>query len=224
MLWKCTDRIEDSLSKVNGVYFSFPDFRNFLLNPRHFSDGKARYNILFHTMISNVLRGVSLKTFPNPLTPDEEKYYFQKYTEGDLEAKHILIERNLRLVAHIVRKYQNLGEEMEDLISIGTIGLIKAVISFDPEKGNRLAAYASRCVEKATPSLRLHFAKKRKKTHLFQHGKFIDNSENNFAFFIRNNMADLYIRFSMSMTLLSRFPHGFLLLKNICLSILLPIV
>ena len=102
MLWKCTDRIEDSLSKVNGVYFSFPDFRNFLLNPRHFSDGKARYNILFHTMISNVLRGVSLKTFPNPLTPDEEKYYFQKYTEGDLEAKHILIERNLRLVAHIV--------------------------------------------------------------------------------------------------------------------------
>ena len=88
-----------------------------------------------------------MKTFPNPLTPDEEKYYFQKYTEGDLEAKHILIERNLRLVAHIVRKYQNLGEEMEDLISIGTIGLIKAVISFDPEKGNRLAAYASRCVE-----------------------------------------------------------------------------
>ena len=66
-----------------------------------------------------------MKTFPNPLTPDEEKYYFQKYTEGDLEAKHILIERNLRLVAHIVRKYQNLGEEMEDLISIGTIGLIK---------------------------------------------------------------------------------------------------
>ena len=95
-----------------------------------------------------MLRGVSLKTFPNPLTPDEEKYYFQKYTEGDLEAKHILIERNLRLVAHIVRKYQNLGEEMEDLISIGTIGLIKAVISFDPEKGNRLAAYASRCVER----------------------------------------------------------------------------
>lgn len=90
-----------------------------------------------------------MKTFPNPLTPDEEKYYFQKYTEGDLEAKHILIERNLRLVAHIVRKYQNLGEEMEDLISIGTIGLIKAVISFDPEKGNRLAAYASRCVENA---------------------------------------------------------------------------
>ena len=62
-----------------------------------------------------------MKTFPNPLTPDEEKYYFQKYTEGDLEAKHILIERNLRLVAHIVRKYQNLGEEMEDLIANGVL-------------------------------------------------------------------------------------------------------
>ena len=88
-----------------------------------------------------------MKAFPNPLTPSEEQYYIQKYTEGDLDAKHILIERNLRLVAHIVRKYQNLGEEPEDLISIGTIGLIKAVITFDPQKGNRLAAYASRCVE-----------------------------------------------------------------------------
>jgi len=88
-----------------------------------------------------------LKAFPNPLTPSEEQYYIQKYTEGDLDAKHILIERNLRLVAHIIRKYQNLGEDPEDLISIGTIGLIKAVITFDPQKGNRLAAYASRCVE-----------------------------------------------------------------------------
>lgn len=88
-----------------------------------------------------------MKAFPNPLTPAEEKKYIQRYTEGDLEAKHILIERNLRLVAHVIRKYQNASEDPEDLISIGTIGLIKAVITFDPEKGNRLAAYASRCVE-----------------------------------------------------------------------------
>lgn len=88
-----------------------------------------------------------MKSFPNPLTPSEEKYYIQKYTEGDLEAKHILIERNLRLVAHVVKKYQNLEEDPEDLISIGTIGLIKAVVTFNPDKGNRLAAYASRCVE-----------------------------------------------------------------------------
>ena len=88
-----------------------------------------------------------MQSFPNPLTPSEEKYYIQKYTEGDLEAKHILIERNLRLVAHVIKKYQNLEEEPEDLISIGTIGLIKAVVTFNPDKGNRLAAYASRCIE-----------------------------------------------------------------------------
>ena len=90
-----------------------------------------------------------MKSFPNPLTPSEEKYYIQKYTEGDLEAKHILIERNLRLVAHVLKKYQNLEEDSEDLLSIGTIGLIKAVVTFNPDKGNRLAAYASRCIENA---------------------------------------------------------------------------
>lgn len=99
-----------------------------------------------------------MKSFPAPLSPSEEKYYIQKYTEGDLEAKHILIEHNLRLVAHVIKKYQNLEEDPEDLISIGTIGLIKAVVTFNPDKGNRLAAYASRCVEKATPSVWLHFA------------------------------------------------------------------
>lgn len=88
-----------------------------------------------------------MKSFPTPLTPLEEKYYIQKYTEGDLEAKHILIERNLRLVAHIAKKYQQSEEEQEDLLSIGTIGLIKAVMTFNAEKGNRLAAYASKCID-----------------------------------------------------------------------------
>ncbi len=88
-----------------------------------------------------------MKSFPQPLTAAEEKYYMQKYTEGDLEAKHILIERNLRLVAHIVKKYQPPSEEMEDLLSIGTIGLMKAVVTFDPDKSARLATYASRCIE-----------------------------------------------------------------------------
>jgi RNA polymerase sporulation-specific sigma factor len=88
-----------------------------------------------------------LKSFPQPLTTAEEKYYMQKYTEGDLEAKHILIERNLRLVAHIVKKYQPPPEEMEDLLSIGTIGLMKAVVTFDPDKSARLASYAARCIE-----------------------------------------------------------------------------
>lgn len=88
-----------------------------------------------------------MKSFPQPLTAAEEKYYMQKYTEGDLEAKHILIERNLRLVAHIVKKYQPPLEEMEDLLSIGTIGLMKAVVTFDPDKSARLASYAARCIE-----------------------------------------------------------------------------
>lgn len=88
-----------------------------------------------------------MKSFPQPLTSAEERYYMQKYTEGDLEAKHILIERNLRLVAHIVKKYQSYEDDTEDLLSIGTIGLIKAVVTFDPDKCVRLGTYAARCIE-----------------------------------------------------------------------------
>lgn len=88
-----------------------------------------------------------LKSFPHPLNASEERYYLQKYTEGDLEAKHILIERNLRLVAHIVKKYQSFEDDMEDLLSIGTIGLIKAVVTFNPDKSVRLGTYAARCIE-----------------------------------------------------------------------------
>ena len=100
-----------------------------------------------------------LKSFPQPLTAAEERYYLQRYTEGDLEAKHILIERNLRLVAHVLKKYQNLEEDSEDLLSIGTIGLIKAVVTFNPDKGNRLAAYASRCIEN---EILMHLRSKKK--------------------------------------------------------------
>lgn len=88
-----------------------------------------------------------MKTFQKPLSADEEKFYLQKYLEGDAGAKDILVERNLRLVAHIIKKYQGLDEDPEDLISIGVIGLIKAVSTFNPSKNNRLAAYASKCVE-----------------------------------------------------------------------------
>ena len=88
-----------------------------------------------------------MKTFPPSLSAEEEQYYLQKYLEGDLEAKHILVERNLRLVAHVMKKYQHLEENQEDLISIGTIGLIKAIITFNPDKNNRLGTYAARCIE-----------------------------------------------------------------------------
>ena len=99
-----------------------------------------------------------MKTFPPPLSAEEEQYYVQKYIEGDLEAKHVLIERNLRLVAHVLKKYGQLEDDMEDLISIGTIGLIKAIVTFNPEKNNRLGTYAARCVENAILSqMRLWF-------------------------------------------------------------------
>jgi len=86
-------------------------------------------------------------SFPQPLSPEEEQMYLQRYAEGDEEAKNILIERNLRLVAHVVKKYSNTGKDTDDLISIGTIGLIKAITTFNAEKGTRLATYAARCIE-----------------------------------------------------------------------------
>lgn len=88
-----------------------------------------------------------MKTFLKPLTSEEESYYLQEYKQGNLEAKNILIERNLRLVAHIVKKYQGAPEEMDDLISIGTIGLIKAIHTFDVQKASRLSTYAARCID-----------------------------------------------------------------------------
>lgn len=88
-----------------------------------------------------------MKTFQKPLTSEEERDYLQRYKNNDSEAKNILVEHNLRLVAHIVKKYQGLDEDLDDLISIGTIGLIKAISTFDADKGNRLATYAARCIE-----------------------------------------------------------------------------
>lgn len=88
-----------------------------------------------------------MKAFKQPLSPDEERYYIERFRVGDEEAKNMLIERNMRLVAHVVKKYQYAGEDLEDLISIGTIGLIKAVMTFDFSKGSRLATYAARCID-----------------------------------------------------------------------------
>lgn len=90
---------------------------------------------------------VGSSTFPPPLTPLEEAKYLAELTQGSAEAKDVLIERNLRLVAHIVKKFDNTGEDSDDLISIGTIGLIKAINTFDVSKKIRLATYAARCVE-----------------------------------------------------------------------------
>lgn len=85
--------------------------------------------------------------FPEPLTPEEESIYLEKYKNGDEESRNILIERNLRLVAHMSKKYNLSNVDQEDLISIGTIGLIKGINSFKPDKGVRLATYAARCID-----------------------------------------------------------------------------
>lgn len=85
--------------------------------------------------------------FPEPLTAEEEKIYLEQLKSGDEEARNILIERNLRLVAHVVKKYANIKVEQDDLISIGTIGLIKGINSFNVEKGSKLSTYVSRCID-----------------------------------------------------------------------------
>lgn len=90
-----------------------------------------------------------MKTLPPPLSPEEEQYYLTRYEKNPEETRTILIERNLRLVTHIVKKYQNSGEDMDDLISIGTIGLIKAIYTFDAKKASKLGTYAAKCIENA---------------------------------------------------------------------------
>lgn len=105
-------------------------------------------------MLSALFYSLQLSTgsFPKPLTAEEERHYLELAAAGDLEARNVLIERNLRLVSHIMKKYYSQTSDQEDLISIGTIGLIKGITTFDPSKGARLATYAARCVENATLS------------------------------------------------------------------------
>ena len=96
----------------------------------------------------------SLHLAENPHSAKEEETYLRRWAEGDLEARNLLVEHNLRLVAHIIKKYYTQSDHQDDLISIGTIGLIKAVNTFRPDKGIRLATYASRCIENAILSQR----------------------------------------------------------------------
>ena len=108
-----------------------------------------------YTILSEVLGSIvfqlgyvtNANSFPQPLSPEEEQKYIAAYKEGSEDARNILIERNLRLVAHIVKKYSTFSSDIDDLISIGTIGLIKAISTFDQSKGTRLATYAARCIE-----------------------------------------------------------------------------
>ena len=114
-----------------------------------------------YLMLGTLLCSLQLSTgsFPKPLTEEEETHYLTLARQGDESARNILIERNLRLVAHIMKKYYAQTADQEDLISIGTIGLIKGITTFDPEKGARLATYAARCVEN---EILMYFRRQRK--------------------------------------------------------------
>ena len=110
---------------------------------------------MIFSFLETVLNSVTLllsyvsngSSFPKPLSANEERYYIERFKQGDNSAREVLIEHNLRLVAHIAKKYSGSVRDGEDIISIGTIGLIKGISSFDPSKGTRLATYAARCVE-----------------------------------------------------------------------------
>lgn len=111
----------------------------------------------FFTILANTFFLMSyvtnINSFQSPLKPSEERMYLEQYKNGDRNAKNILIERNLRLVAHVVKKYSLTHDDTDDLISIGTIGLIKAITTFNPDKGTRLATYAGKCIEN---EIRMH--------------------------------------------------------------------
>lgn len=110
-------------------------------------------------------------SFPKPLSAEEERRYLARSAQGDMEARNILVERNLRLVAHVMKKYYALSSDQENLISIGTIGLIKGITTFDMSKGARLATYAARCVEN---EILMYFRSQRKSAQDVSLSDYID--------------------------------------------------
>ncbi len=142
----------------------------------------ALCNLLYMTL--HVTTGGS---FPKPLTPKQERECLQKIKEGDEEARNTLIVHNLRLVAHIIKKYYSNVKDQDDLISIGTIGLIKAVSTFDCDKGTRFATYTSRCIEN---EILMYFRNKKKSAQDVYISDPIDTDKDGNALTIVDIMAD----------------------------------
>ncbi len=140
-------------------------------------------------MLSGMFCSLQLSTgsFPKPLTAEEERRYLALSAAGDLQARNILIERNLRLVAHIMKKYYAPEADQEDLISIGTMGLIKAITTFDPSKGARLATYAARCVEN---EILMHFRAQRKSSQDVSLSDFIETGSDGAALSLMDVISD----------------------------------
>ena len=140
-------------------------------------------------MLSTLLYTLQLSTgsFPKPLTEAEERHYLELAAGGDLEARNILVERNLRLVAHIMKKYYAQTADQEDLISIGTIGLIKGITTFDRSKGARLATYAARCVEN---EILMHFRSMRKSAQDVSLSDYIETGTDGAALSLMDVVAE----------------------------------
>ena len=140
-------------------------------------------------MLSTMLYSLQLNTgsFPKPLCEEEERRYLKLSAEGDLEARNILIERNLRLVAHIMKKYYSCASDQEDLISIGTIGLIKGITTFDASKGARLATYAAKCAEN---EILMYFRAQRKSAQDVSLSDMIDTGNDGAALSLMDVVAD----------------------------------
>lgn len=143
-----------------------------------------------------------MQTFPKPLTPAEESMYFEKMKEGSKEAKKeardILIEKNLRLVTHVIKKYTLIEKEKDDLISIGTIGLIKAINTFKPEKGNRLASYAAKCIENELLMMLRSEKKKQKDVSIYEPiGTDKEGNEISFFDVIQSEEEDIVEKYAM---------------------------
>ena len=126
-------------------------------------------------------------SFPKPLTREEEQHYLELASQGDLDARNLLIERNLRLVAHIMKKYYAQAADQEDLISIGTIGLIKGISTFDASKGARLATYAARCVEN---EILMHFRAMRKSAQDVSLSDYIETGADGAALSLMDVVAE----------------------------------
>lgn len=140
-------------------------------------------------MLSGLMYSLQLSTgsFPKPLTAQEERHYLALAAKGDITARNILIERNLRLVAHIMKKYYAQASDQEDLISIGTIGLIKGIESFDESKGARLATYAARCVEN---EILMHFRAMRKSSQDVSLSDYIETGADGAPLALMDVVAD----------------------------------
>ena len=142
-----------------------------------------------YLMLSTLFYSLQLSTgsFPKPLTALEERHYLELAQKGDLEARNVLIVRNLRLVSHIMKKYYSATSDQEDLISIGTIGLIKGIATFDATKGARLATYAARCVEN---EILMHFRAQKKSAQDVSLSDYIETGSDGAALSLMDVISD----------------------------------